>query len=52
MSTKKVLYGFCPICGVAGTERERRLNGDDRCANGHKYPSAKAEYPVVNVAQA
>ena len=33
-------YGFCPECGAPGVSRERRPNGDDRCANGHIYPSA------------
>ena len=32
-------YGFCPKCGAEAIRRERRLNGDDICANGHKYPS-------------
>lgn len=35
-------YGFCPICGAEGKQRERRVNGDDICRNGHKYPSAKS----------
>lgn len=35
-------YGFCPICGAQGKLRERRINGDDTCVNGHKYPSAKS----------
>lgn len=33
-------YGFCPICGCHGRTRERRLNGNDTCVNGHSYPSA------------
>ena len=36
------VYGYCPECGGAGVMRERRPNGDDKCINGHKYPSAKA----------
>lgn len=36
------LYGYCPLCGVAGTHRERRINGRDTCGNGHVYPSSKA----------
>ncbi len=36
-------YGFCPICGSKGVSRERRLNGDDRCAQGHRYPSSTAK---------
>lgn len=35
-------YGYCPICGAPGVMRERRPNGDDRCANGHTYPSKDA----------
>jgi hypothetical protein len=31
--------GYCPICG--GVIRERRPNGNDRCGNGHNYPSAE-----------
>ena len=33
-------YGYCPWCGAAVASRERRPNGNDRCANGHTYPSA------------
>lgn len=36
-------YGYCPVCGAVGVSRERRPNGDDKCANGHTYPSLKAE---------
>lgn len=32
-------YGFCPICGSPGIQRERRPNGDTLCENGHKCPS-------------
>lgn len=32
-------YGYCPVCGQPGISRERRLDGDDRCASGHAYPS-------------
>lgn len=35
-------YGYCPICGAPGCTRERRLNGNDECTNGHSYPSAKS----------
>lgn len=38
----KSIYGFCPICGGMGMARERRLNGNDICVNGHKYPSKDA----------
>lgn len=33
------VYGYCPICGAEGVLRERRMNGNDRCENGHIYPS-------------
>ena len=36
------LYGYCPVCGSKGYSRERRPNGNDRCINGHEYPSSKA----------
>ncbi len=36
------LYGFCPVCYAPGFMRERRLNGDDKCKNGHWYPSKDA----------
>lgn len=36
-------YGYCPICAAPGKERERRANGDDRCENGHTYPSRDAK---------
>lgn len=35
-------YGYCPTCGAAGVWRERRPNGDDKCSNGHSYPSKLA----------
>jgi len=34
--------GYCPVCGSEGVTRERRLNGDDTCIKGHKYPSKDA----------
>ena len=34
------VYGYCPRCGELGMSRERRLNGNDRCENGHSYPSS------------
>lgn len=36
-------YGYCPLCGAVGVERERRPNGNDKCANGHVYASDRAE---------
>lgn len=34
--------GHCPTCGARGVMRERRINGNDRCENGHTYPSKTA----------
>ncbi len=39
-------YGLCPICGANGELRERRPHGNDRCAQGHSYPSALAWVPT------
>ena len=38
-----VPFGYCPICAAPGLDRERRANGNDRCENGHTYPSADAK---------
>ena len=35
-------YGFCPICRKAGVFREDRLNGYDKCEEGHRYLSSAA----------
>ena len=35
-------YGYCPTCGSEGVSRERRIGGNDKCSNGHEYPSAAA----------
>ena len=35
------IYGKCPQCGANVVMRERRINGDDKCANGHKFPSSQ-----------
>lgn len=35
-------YGLCPVCTARGVMRERRPNGNDKCARGHEYPSANA----------
>lgn len=32
----------CPKCGANERLRERRLNGNSRCVNGHTYPSRDA----------
>lgn len=38
-------YGYCPICSIPGMSRERRINGNDMCFNGHIYLSRDAVYP-------
>lgn len=35
-------YGYCPTCGMPGSTRQRRPNGDDTCVNNHTYPSKEA----------
>jgi len=35
-------YGYCPICGNPGLERERCPNGHDQCQLQHKYLSSDA----------
>ena len=42
VASKKAPYGYCPICGLEGATRERRMNGDDTCVASHKYPSRDA----------
>ena len=39
------VYGYCPECGAKGVMRERRPNGNDKCANGHTYPSSTSTSP-------
>jgi hypothetical protein len=43
------LYGYCPRCGSACQERERRINGHDTCVNGHTYPSSHAVRPATAI---
>lgn len=41
------VYGYCPHCGAKGVSRERRMDGNDTCGNGHCYPSnAATSYPM------
>lgn len=40
-------YGKCPICVADGVLRERRLDGNDICLNGHRYPSKDVVMPVA-----
>lgn len=35
-------YGTCPQCGAQIVSRERRPDGNDRCENGHVFPSREA----------
>ena len=45
------VYGYCPRCGGLGLSRERRKDGNDRCENGHSYPSSTAvANPLLPVA--
>ena len=39
------VYGYCPECGAKSVMRERRPNGNDKCANGHTYPSNTSTPP-------
>jgi hypothetical protein len=36
------VYGYCPECGCEGVMRERHPFGNDKCTNGHRYPSSQA----------
>lgn len=45
------VYGICPHCGAQGISRERRLNGNDMCENGHVYPSSSALKPTPAVVE-
>lgn len=40
---------MCPKCGDEGWSRERRLGGNDRCVNGHSYPSSTAVMTLDDV---
>jgi hypothetical protein len=43
-------YGYCPKCGAKGVERERRTDGNDKCENGHVYPSKDAlDMPIEDM---
>ncbi len=35
-------YGYCPHCSKPGVFRERRPNGNDKCQDGHIYPTSAA----------
>jgi len=35
-------YGYCPVCGEPGRTRERRVDGNDMCNNGHIYKSSRS----------
>lgn len=45
-------YGYCPECSAPGVMRERRPNGDDKCSNGHRYPSRTARASLTAPQQA
>lgn len=42
-------YGACPKCGLPGIVRERRIDGNDTCLNGHTYPSKSALLKVPDL---
>lgn len=44
-STEETLsaYGYCPHCGNPGINRERRIDGNDTCSEGHVYPSSHSK---------
>lgn len=44
-------YGLCPQCGAPGVSRERRPDGDDKCANGHAYKSGEGMPAVPRIAE-
>lgn len=42
-------YGTCPHCGADSIMRERRIDGNDQCRNGHMFPSKMTiPYDEVN----
>lgn len=42
-SNQHAPYGYCPECGAQGISRERGINSNDGCVNGHIYPSKTAK---------
>jgi hypothetical protein len=43
-------YGYCPRCNAPGKDRERRLDGNDTCENGHVYRSkASLKEPLTDM---
>lgn len=42
LANENIPYGYCPHCGALGVSRERRPDGNDKCQNGHVYPSRAA----------
>lgn len=49
MNTSETKYGFCPKCGAKGIARERRMDGNDKCVNGHLYKSSAATQEALKV---
>ena len=47
-------HGWCPRCGARIIQRERRMNGNDTCANGCRFPSKEAlkERPPIKAGDA
>lgn len=42
-------YGYCPECNAKGEVRERRIGGNDKCTNGHTYPSKSSLVAPKNI---
>jgi hypothetical protein len=36
-------FGYCPVCGLPGTRREKLINGFTLCDNGHNWRVISAE---------
>lgn len=39
--------GYCPHCQSKVVSRERRINGNDKCENGHVFPSKKSLIDLI-----
>lgn len=44
----KSVMGLCPLCDSDVVSTERRPNGNDKCVNGHVYPSHMTKEKVFN----
>jgi hypothetical protein len=49
-TNRNSLYGYCPHCKSEIISRERRINGNDTCKNGHIFPSSAAlKTPLITI---